>query len=129
MISGNTDDLRWAEYQRQLLTSEDCEAKADLVARMGAEVLKWLEEGAVISAVFGSEEYIPRFQFAADAPIPAIQQILALMRPWASDWEIFGWLCQANYWSCNGQKPKDLLLEDPEAVLEAARHEVAEQWF
>jgi hypothetical protein len=129
MTNGNTDDLRWAEYQRQLLSSEDCETKAGLVARIGTEVSKWLKEGAIFSVLHEREEYIPLFQFVADVPIPIVRQIVTLMAPKASRWEIFGWFCQANSWSCRGLKPKDLLLEDPETVLEATRHEVAEQWF
>lgn len=45
-----------------------------------------------------------------------------------SDAEIVAWLDAPDTWTCKGQRPLDLLENDPEAVIEAARHATACTW-
>ena len=45
-----------------------------------------------------------------------------------SDSEIVAWLAAPDTWSCQGQRPLDLLGDDPDAVIEAARHTTADTW-
>ncbi len=45
-----------------------------------------------------------------------------------SDAEITAWLTIPDTWTCKGQRPLDLLENDPEAVIEAARHATTDTW-
>jgi len=128
MTSDSTDNMakRWREFQESLLRSEEYMARAEF----GPRVTKWLKESAIFRVEWNGDEIIPLFQFSPEgATIPAMQSALLCLRPIASDWEIFAWFCQSDSWSCQGQKPKDLLLSNPAAVVEAAKHMAADDWF
>lgn len=70
--------------------------------------------------------YYPGFQFGDDGrPLPVIHDLLEVLAPQGlTDWEIALWFA-ARTSALRDQRPIDLLREDPGAVIEAARREVA----
>jgi hypothetical protein len=45
-----------------------------------------------------------------------------------SDAEIVAWMAAPDTWACRGRQPLDLLDDEPETVIEAARHATADTW-
>jgi hypothetical protein len=81
----------------------------------------------VFSVNDGSRERFPLFQLHEGQPIPAVANIIQLLRPKLSYWQIAFWFTTPNAWTGGWRAPCELLASEPERVVEAARHEVAER--
>jgi hypothetical protein len=126
---------RWAARKSSMLRENDHATGPDLGRLVGSRAKNlaerassWRREGRVFAVNDGSRDVYPLFQIKGDKPHPAVADVIELLRPKLSDWEIFAWFTAPDAWSCEGHPPKDLLDTDPDSVLEAARHAVAESY-
>ena len=60
-------------------------------------------------------------------PRPKVRDAIAYLSEHFSDWQIAVWFATANAWTGDWRRPVDILGREPERVVDAARHEVAEQ--
>ena len=89
---------------------------------------RWRAENRVVAVPVGDELLYPGFQFGAEGkPKPAIGPTIDLLRsdPHTTDWQIALWFVTPTSW-LGGIRPVDLLDEDPDAVIDAARREVSD---
>ena len=89
---------------------------------------RWRAEQRVVAVPVGDELLYPGFQFSPEGrPHPVVGEALAALRsdPHTSDWQAALWFLSPTGW-VGGRRPVDLLDEDPDAVVEAARREVAD---
>lgn len=96
-------------------------------ARNATELASRLKrEGKLFTVRDGTSEKYPRFQFDAHGqPLPVIAKVLALFKGKLDGWEIALWFHSNNGWLTQQSRPVDILRKAPDAVLDAARHEVA----
>lgn len=69
-------------------------------------------------------DVFPAFQFRDGKPIKIVQQVLEAFGNHKTAWKQALWFTSSNGWLPNSQRPVDLLVSDPQAVLQAARREV-----
>ncbi|KAA0677678.1 hypothetical protein DS843_22835 [Roseomonas genomospecies 6] len=113
--------IRWQKRKDELLR--------EVATLPGHLVAAWLRDGKVFGVIAeDGETRVPAFQITKGKPHPLIGQLLQILRPRRSDWEIFSWFARPDTWTCRGRRPLELLDEDPAAVLDAARHHVEERW-
>ncbi len=89
---------------------------------------RWRTENRVVAVPVGDELLYPGFQFNAEGkPKPAIGPTVDLMRsdPHTTDWQMALWFVTPTSW-LGGARPVDLLDDDPDAVIDAARREVSD---
>lgn len=80
----------------------------------------------IFSVEVEGEPRFPGFQFdAAGRPRPAIAEVLAALGGRLDGWELALWFTSDNGW-LGAQRPVDVLVEHPDAVVDAARHLAAE---
>jgi len=90
---------------------------------------RWQQEGRILGVRHRGQLVYPAFQFdAAGRPLPVISQVLEVFGESSSTWETALWFTAANGW-LGGARPVDLLVREPERVVEAAHREVAELVF
>jgi hypothetical protein len=92
---------------------------------------RWRAEQRVLAVPVADELLYPGFQFTEEGrPHPAVSPVLMALRSETSvsDWQAALWFVGANGW-LGGRRPVDLLDEEPQAVVEAARREVEELVF
>jgi small subunit ribosomal protein S3 len=90
---------------------------------------KWKSDHRIFSVTHGNGTYFPGFQFTGEGqPLRVIADILAILGPVRTDWELALWFTRSNGW-LGGQRPVDLLLKLPEQIVEAARHEAEDRVF
>jgi len=96
-------------------------------ARNATELASRLKrEGKLFTVRDGTAEKYPRFQFDSHGqPLPVIAKVLALFKGKLEGWEIALWFHSNNGWLPRQARPVDVLRKHPEALFEAARHEVA----
>jgi hypothetical protein len=90
---------------------------------------RWRTEGRVLAVPLRAETLYPGFQFTPDGqPHPAIQPALKWLRsdPYTTDWQAALWFATPTSW-LGGRRPVDVLGDDPDAVVEAARQEVSDR--
>jgi hypothetical protein len=83
---------------------------------------RWIVARRVVSFVWQSETWIPLFQFdLADMSLRqgALQVIRELVEAF-DDWELATWFASPNPW-LQDAAPLEIILDDPSAVLDAAR--------
>jgi hypothetical protein len=85
----------------------------------------WERQGRIFSVPVSRGKLFPLFQLKDNAPRPLVQEVLAILKPALTPWQIAFWWTSANGWLPGNAAPVELI-DDPQAVLEAARHEVAE---
>jgi hypothetical protein len=87
---------------------------------------RWRHEGRILGVRYQDAIYYPGFQFADDGqPLPAIRAVLEVLTvAGLSPWEIALWFATRTSALDDG-RPIDLLANDPDAVIEAARREIA----
>lgn len=133
----------WALKKEEIgdLTSphiEQLRAQADLRARFMIEVAwlgstdiarlyetdpaRWKAEGRIFSITEEDVDHYPIFQFADGQPVPAMSAVLQIFTG-LSDWQVALWFFAPNAW-LEDRRPMDVLLNDPDAVIDAARHAV-----
>ncbi|MHB8293647.1 MAG: hypothetical protein ACYDH5_03285 [Acidimicrobiales bacterium] len=90
---------------------------------------RWRAEGRVFAVTRSGRAWYPGFQFGPDGQLrPVVGDVVRLLHPIMSDWEIALWFVGANGW-LEGDRPVDRLDHDAEAVLGAATAEVVEVVF
>ena len=87
-------------------------------------------EGKIFAVTQEGTTYVPTFQFDdRGRPRPAIATLIQMFRSVeAPDWELALWFISSCGW-LGGRRPVDVLKDDPEAVVEAARLELFESIF
>ncbi|MDT3678867.1 MAG: hypothetical protein ROZ64_08530 [Burkholderiaceae bacterium] len=68
----------------------------------------------------------PAFQFEDYRPIKAVKAVLHAFGADKRPWKIALWFTSNNGWLPNSARPVDLLVSDPQAVIEAARRDAVE---
>jgi hypothetical protein len=128
-LSDAEADAAIAAQERRLTQAKD-ETIEEFGYRTPAEMAAaGIGPDRVFSVRYRGAEVFPGFQFDEQGrPLPVIAEILAVMRS-LSGWEIALWFTGGNVWLEDEDRPVDRLRIEPDAVIEAARHEVAELVF
>lgn len=120
------EDMR---RRAEFLTAEPCFLGPDLAALAGhsagnssATASRWKTSGKVFSVSAAGGERFPAFQFAEGKPLPLIANLLAILRPARTDWQIAFWFTSLNAY-LDGDRPADRL-SDREKILMAAKMEI-----
>ena len=66
----------------------------------------------------------PAFQFQNGKPIKAVQEVLETFDESKAPWKLALWFTSNNGALADSARPVDLLVTDPAAIVEAARHDV-----
>jgi hypothetical protein len=126
---------RWAERKEAMLRDNEVATAVELAritssnaANRASRASEWRANDRIFGVHNGRQLVYPLFQIKEGRPHGIVGEVLKRLRPKMTDWEIFAWFTAPDMWSCRGRAPKDLLDEEPEAVIEAARHAVAESW-
>lgn len=94
-------------------------------ANPSAQPHKWKKAGKVFALRRGNTDFYPSYAFGDDfRPLLAMKEILGVFHDKKSDLKIAAWFASENSWLRN-QRPLDLILASPEAVIEAAEFEVS----
>lgn len=115
------------EKNATVTASELARLTGSQAGNSSARAHDWSKAGRVFSVNDGARERFPLFQLHEGQPIPAVATVLQLLRAKLSDWQIAFWFTTPNSWTGKWRAPAELLATEPERVVEAARHEVAEQ--
>lgn len=112
------------------LTSADVGALAGSQSpNRGALAHRWKSDGRIFSVEHQGKNYFPGFQFSKEGqPLPVIAEVLQILTPKFSPWELALWFSANNGW-LGGQRPIELLASDAARVAEAARREAEELVF
>ncbi len=102
------------------------DANGSTASNRAALASRWRKEGRIFGVSYNDKTYFPSFQFDERArPLDVIARVMSSFRTQPiGDWEIALWFTTANE-SISGRRPVDLLIEDPDAVVAAAEHEIA----
>ena len=105
-----------------LLTApEVAQRAASRATNQSATAHRWRSRREVFAVSWQGTTVYPGFQFDDDGrPFPVIAQVLAVVGDDGSGWPLALWFTGADGW-LDGHRPVDLLHEDPDAVVEAAR--------
>lgn len=127
---------RMQEGARRQVLAEMCQAR-ELAAlagqepeQMQAELQRWKIEGRIFSVDHEGKEYFPSFALDPGTgyrPYPAIAEVFRTFDAVGCEnpWRLASWFVGLNSF-LDDQRPMDLLAEDPEWVIDAARDEAAE---
>jgi hypothetical protein len=127
---------RMQEEARRQVLAEMCQAR-ELAALAGrepeliqAELDRWKIEGRIFSVEHEGAEYFPSFAIdpgAAFQPYPAVAEVSRIFDAigWKSPLGLASWFVGLNSF-LDDRRPMDLLAENPEWVIDAARDEAAE---
>jgi hypothetical protein len=89
---------------------------------------RWRAENRLVAVLIRDELLYPGFQFNAEGkPRPVIGGVIDWLRsdPHMTDWQIALWFATPTGW-LGGRRPVELLDEDPDVVIDAARREVSD---
>ncbi len=89
---------------------------------------RWRAENRLVAVPVRDELLYPGFQFNAEGkPKPVIGATIDWLRsdPHITDWQIALWFATPTSW-LGSRRPVDVLDEDPDAVIDAARREVSD---
>lgn len=110
-----------------LLTSEEVARLAGSEAGNRAQLAhRWKKDGRIFAVQFKGEQCYPAFQFDAKQgrPKEPIGKLINILGRYHDGWSLALWFSSANDW-LDGKRPIDLLDRKPEAVVEAAKAEMA----
>jgi hypothetical protein len=109
-----------------LTSTEVAELAGSTAENRSATANRWRQEHRIFGVRHHDAVYYPGFQFGSDGrPLPVVRDALdALSAHGLTDWEIALWFTTSTS-SLGDRRPVDLLASDPDAVVEAARLEVA----
>jgi hypothetical protein len=118
------DTVRHLIEQGKWLTAAEIARKGDYSkSNPAAPANRWKKEGKVYAVTFKGQDLFAAYQFdKAMKPLPVIANLLKALRK-NDPWKIAAWFGSANGW-LRGKRPQDCL-ENPVAVLEAAKQETA----
>jgi hypothetical protein len=110
-----------------LTSAEVATAAGSTASNRSALANRWRSEGRAFAVTLHDILYYPGFQFGEDGrPLPVIARVLeALGAEGPSDWEIALWFARRSGW-LGDRRPVDLLVEEPDLVVEAARRQFSE---
>lgn len=89
-----------------------------------ATAARWKKAGDIFSVHHRGTEYFPAFQFRDGRPHPTIKRVLAALPDGMSPWQRAFWFVSTNGWL--GDKAPAGMLDDPDAVIAAAKREAQE---
>jgi hypothetical protein len=121
---------RNAEARHELIDEfglRDSDQVADLAGsaanNRSATASRWLAARKIFAVNHRGTRLYPNFQFGTDGrPRPVIARVLEAFGPYGLDgWEIALWFTTASGW-LDDQRPVDLLIREPDQVVDAARH-------
>jgi hypothetical protein len=124
---------RNAEVRKRLLdefgaftSAEVADLAGSTAENRSATANRWRQEQRIFGVRHHDTVYYPGFQFAGDGrPLPVVRDVLEVLSAHRlTDWEVALWFTAATS-SLGDRRPVDLLSDDPDAVVEAARLEVA----
>jgi hypothetical protein len=123
------DNAKAQAHYLQTVPHHTAEVLADLAGHgsknRSATASRWKAARQIFGVRYAGREVYPAFQFKDRAPRPVIGQALEALPADMSSWQIAFWFAGANGW-LGGACPMDRL-DQPEAVVAAARHE-GEDW-
>jgi hypothetical protein len=110
-----------------LTSSEVADAAHSRAANRASLANRWRDEGKVFAIRVGDQQLYPAFQFDAHGrPLEVIARVLEhLGESELDDWQTALWFTSPTGW-LGGQRPVDLLSDQPDAVGEAASREAGE---
>ena len=127
-----TLDIRRAEKQAKALeavlensewlTAEEIGERGQFSpSNLAAPANRWKQEAKIFAVSFRGQDRFPRYGLdEAFRPIPGLESALKLFGQ-ISPWRIAVWFESTNAWLAN-RRPRELLGNEPEKVLSAARH-------
>lgn len=83
---------------------------------------RYKHEGKIFAVSYGGADHYPAFQFQEGESLPVLARIISQFRG-ESSWQLAMWFASPSGW-LDGRCPMDVVAEEPEAVLEAARRAV-----
>lgn len=78
----------------------------------------WKESGRVFAVPYNGADRFPGFQFRDGKPLPIVKDLLSVLPPDWSPWQVAFWFASGNGW-LSGAAPQDSL-SDKAAVMNAA---------
>ncbi len=83
---------------------------------------RWIVDGRVISFEARGATWLPLFQFDPDGVdvTDGVRRVLGELRGVFDNWELVQWFATPNTW-LDGASPVDVIADDPQAVVQAAR--------
>lgn len=88
-------------------------------------IQEWEADQRIFSIVYESCRFFPAYAFppqSGASPIPALRDVLSMLRPMKDGWGVSFWFISPNGW-LGGKRPRDLLSTEPSLVISAARDE------
>jgi hypothetical protein len=115
---------RFLEEFGALTSSEIADLAESTAANRSALANRWRKEGRIFAVTHHGALYYPAFQFGEHGrPLPVIARVLsALEASELGEWEVALWFVKRTGW-LGDRRPIDLLRDEPDAVVEAARRE------
>ena len=115
---------RFLEEFGALTSSNVADLAESTAANRSALANRWRKEGRLFAVTLHDTLYYPAFQFGEHGrPLPVIAQVLnALEAQELGEWEVALWFAKRTGW-LGDRRPIDLLQDEPDAVVEAARRE------
>jgi hypothetical protein len=90
-----------------------------------AQPNRWKRDGKVFALRRGKTDVYPAYAFGDDfRPLPAMKDVLCVFKDKKTDLKIAAWFASVNSW-LRDQRPLDVIGTNPEAVINAAKAEVA----
>jgi hypothetical protein len=122
-LAQRESQARWSMLEEfGAFTSEELADQRSQAKNRHALANRWRSEGKVFAVELRGRQLYPGFQFDPEtfAPEPIVAEVLtALPREQMSDWEVALWWVASDPW-LDGDRPVDLMREDPEMVTKAA---------
>ena len=101
-------------------------------AEMHSDLERWKAEGRIFSVEHEGIEFFPAFALDPASrylPYPVVAEIIRILNQIdGSRWALASWFIAVNSY-LDVQRPQDLLVSDPEWVIEAAEDEVVSVKF
>lgn len=87
---------------------------------------RWRRGGKIFAVDLQQKMHYPLFQFGDNGrPLEVIQKIISSLNPARTNWQIALWFTSRNGW-LDGERPVDVLKDNPDAVVDAAVKEVSD---
>ncbi|WP_155292795.1 hypothetical protein [Pseudomonas fluorescens] len=88
---------------------------------------KWKRDNRLFAIRHNGSDYFPVYGLDKDAayrPLPAMREVINILATKKSSWGLAYWFASVSS-LLGGKRPQDLLVTDPQRVIEAAKDEVA----
>lgn len=123
-----------AQARKAVLESGDWLTAAQIAEMAGfstsnpsAQPNKWKKDGFIFAVRHRGVDYFPGYALDPSTdyrPAKGLARVLAVFRGQKDDWGLAYWFASINSF-LGGQRPQDLLIDQPECVAAAAQDEVA----